>query len=133
MKITNTQLSVVERMRADGGVLERWPGGFWTTPSSPVEKVDSDGVKVPEWYVEIRTVRALVAKNLVEVTKRQETHKFEIEVRFRECPECLERTSEVEFREEIQEEICRECLESWQEDQDQLGGEYAESLQCEFE
>lgn len=71
-KLSPTQSEVIARMRAAGGYIERWPGGFWTTPGMRYE-LKWGGVKVPEWSVAWNTVNALAKRGLIRETKRQNT------------------------------------------------------------
>jgi hypothetical protein len=51
-----TQLEVIEKLTEAGsdGVLERWPGGFWTTPG-----MERESHGWPVWSVTVQTVRAM--------------------------------------------------------------------------
>ena len=59
MKLSTTQLDTLARMGE--GELERLPGGFWTTTTTP-----RDHRGVPVWWCDIRTVRVLETRGLVE-------------------------------------------------------------------
>ena len=59
MGLSSTQLDTLARMSS--GELERLPGGFWTTTTTP-----RDYRGVPVWWVDVRTVRALEKLGLIE-------------------------------------------------------------------
>lgn len=67
--LTLEQTRVLEHLRAHGGVLVRWRGGFWTTPDTPVE-LRTGSVLIPKWYAQIQTVRAMERKGLLVRTNR---------------------------------------------------------------
>lgn len=70
MKPTPTQLDLILRMLEDGRRIERLPGGFWTTPSTP--RADKGaGYAVPAWWVGAGTVNALARAGVLEVSRRQ--------------------------------------------------------------
>jgi hypothetical protein len=62
-KLSATQRDVLGHMAADGGILERRPGGFWTTPSTPDVRPG-----VPAWWVATGTATALWRKGLIRET-----------------------------------------------------------------
>jgi hypothetical protein len=67
-----------------GGTLERWDGGFWTWPGCPRKPapvtVQYGVFPVPEWWVGWTTVEALVTRELLVVSKRNDRG-FAVEVR----------------------------------------------------
>ncbi len=67
MKLSPTMTEVLGKMRAAGGRIERWPGGFWTTPGQPFTTRDGGGglYKVPAWWTATGTVRALADRGLI--------------------------------------------------------------------
>lgn len=62
-------VEVVGRMRAAGGRLVRWPGGFWTTPGQPTRS--STPYDVPVWYASTGTVQALARRGLISVDEER--------------------------------------------------------------
>lgn len=58
-------------MRAGGGRIERWPGGFWTIPGTAVKS--SVPYQVPEWHAATTTVKALAARGLIVESARKPT------------------------------------------------------------
>ena len=73
MKLSPTQLDVLAKMRAAGGRIERWPGGFWTTPGTEAVNIADRGkdYQVPEWYAGISTLRALEKAGMVAEAERK--------------------------------------------------------------
>jgi hypothetical protein len=62
-KLTATMREALTRFVHDGnGELRRWPGGFWTFAGALEVKPG-----VPEWYVVVNTVHALIKRGLVEL------------------------------------------------------------------
>lgn len=55
-----TQIEVVERLERDGGTLRRFKGGYWATENTPR---NTNGI--PDWSVDIRTVRAMEKRRLL--------------------------------------------------------------------
>ncbi len=55
MELSKSQQKAVDQLRATGGALHRWPGGYWTTEQMPA----SMSKRVPDWYVGTSTVSAL--------------------------------------------------------------------------
>jgi hypothetical protein len=51
------------------GTLVYLKGGWWTYPGCP-ERDTGRGYSVPDWYVTMHTVKALIARDLVVVTER---------------------------------------------------------------
>lgn len=76
--LSSTQLEVLAKMRAGGGRIERWPGGFWTIPGTAFD--DASGYRVPEWYAVTTTVRALAARGLI-VPSAERDASFVVEYR----------------------------------------------------
>ena len=72
MKLSDTMLDVVAKMRAAGGRLERWPGGFWTTPGMAVKSI-SQGYRIPVWSTSTHTVKALAARGVIAADAEQPT------------------------------------------------------------
>lgn len=73
--LSATQQQVVDYLRAHGGRLTRWPGGFWTTVDtklpggSEIGRVNGYSYALhgaPAWYTTIHTVRALERKGVLE-------------------------------------------------------------------
>ena len=60
MKLSATQIEVLQRMGEGSGAIIRLPGGFWATPET---KVRANGV--PEWSGTIPTIRALERLHLL--------------------------------------------------------------------
>ena len=63
IKLSAVQQEVIDKMKATGSLLYRWPGGFWTTKDR-LPRVFL-GPNPPSWYVTIGTVRALERKGLL--------------------------------------------------------------------
>lgn len=61
---TKTQTKALGVLR-EHGTLERWPGGFWTYPSCPVDHV-TNGCDIPSWYVTTHTVQAMERRGWLE-------------------------------------------------------------------
>jgi len=64
------QLEVIEKLTEPGsdGVLERWPGGFWTTPGIEwrwQKDIGHEPYRLPRWYTTVHTVRAMEKKGLL--------------------------------------------------------------------
>jgi hypothetical protein len=76
---------VVERMQATGGTIERWPGGFWTTPGTGFD--EAGAYRVPHWYVGTNTVAALVARGYLVESKRQQTRSGSFAVGYSLAPQ----------------------------------------------
>lgn len=64
MRPSPTQLGVLIELYATGGRLERWPGGFWTTPGR--ESRDLGAGRIPNWSVGTNTVRAMTKAGWLE-------------------------------------------------------------------
>lgn len=66
-------LDAVERMRAAGGVIERWEGGFWTTPGMAFQSRPYQGgsYRSPEWSITngALVLRALAKRGFVVPSK----------------------------------------------------------------
>ncbi len=63
-KPSDTQLDVLRRLVADGGVIERRPGGFWATPETAHGHHVPQGRyykahDVPAWWASTQTIRAM--------------------------------------------------------------------------
>ena len=84
LKLTPTQADLVARVRAAGGLIERWPGGFWTTPGCSHRK--SGLYKVPDWWVGTGTIKSLVGKGVLTVSREQPARfgAFPVEYRLKE-------------------------------------------------
>lgn len=72
MKLSHTQEEALKMMKEKGGgVLVRWPGGFWTFSGAQGRAVyNRHGYLeylVPEWWCGVRTVRALAKKGVVDM------------------------------------------------------------------
>ena len=67
MALSSTQQQAVAKIRADGGKIERWPGGFWTTPGMTF--VQRNGYRAPDWYVTVQTIAVLSRLGLLRKTK----------------------------------------------------------------
>jgi len=65
---TPEQVRVLDYLQMHGGVLVRLPGGFWTTPDTPKQRVVDQ--QWPEWSTTIQTVRAMEKKGLLQRTNR---------------------------------------------------------------
>lgn len=65
--VSETQLEVILALTEPGapGVLERWPGGFWTMPG-----MATDERGVPAWWVGAQTVHAMDRRGLLRRTGR---------------------------------------------------------------
>lgn len=83
MKLSATQQGAFDRIRADGGRIERLPGGFWTTPSTPRRPKPGAGYVVPDWSVGTQTVEALAKKGLIEESRRAPNGHFGFAVEYR--------------------------------------------------
>ena len=70
-KLSPTQAQAVAVIKARGGKIERWPGGFWTTPG--IEFDQRPGYRVPNWYVGAGTVKALEKLGVLRETGRKWT------------------------------------------------------------
>lgn len=68
--LSDTMLVVLGQMRRAGGRIERWPGGFWTTPGTKVEREDA-GYKIPAWWCSTQTVQALARRGVIIEDDRQ--------------------------------------------------------------
>lgn len=79
LKFSQIQQKAIAYLRENGGILERWPGGFWTVPGTPSSRksfayVEGPGMTpdgpqgqaVPDWYIGTNTVRALEKKGVLE-------------------------------------------------------------------
>ena len=64
--LSDTQRETVRRMKDAGGKIERWPGGFWTTPG-----MTQNLRGYPEWSVTTHTIKALVRKGVIKESKLQ--------------------------------------------------------------
>lgn len=62
--LSATMQDALAKGREHGGRLVRLPGGFWTYPDCPAR--DSHGYSVPEWSISAHTIKALLARGLVE-------------------------------------------------------------------
>lgn len=72
--LSPTQQDVVAKMRAAGGRIERWPGGFWTTPGTAFTMSHGGGLgsyKVPDWWIGVRTLYALEKAGLITQSKQE--------------------------------------------------------------
>lgn len=58
------QLETVTRMRACDRKIERWPGGFWTTPG-----MTKNLRGAPMWYVTTQTITSLERRGVVKESK----------------------------------------------------------------
>ncbi|SRR6266576_1447772 len=58
MKLSLTMRTALERARRAGGMLHRWPGGFWTDAPFTGERA------FPDWSAATQTVAALVDRGL---------------------------------------------------------------------
>lgn len=71
-ELTKTQQAAVDHLRAIGGALHRWPGGYWTTEQMPA----SMSKRVPGWYVGTPTVAVLEKAGVIApVTPRSDWSK----------------------------------------------------------
>lgn len=64
MKPSPTQLGVLVELANHGGVIERWPGGFWTWPDCAYRSTAFG--KVPTWHAGTATVRAMTRAGWLE-------------------------------------------------------------------
>lgn len=62
MTLSDTQQEALEKMKANGGVLRRLPGGLWTWPGCPNKE---GSLMTPEWWCGTTTVRAMIQKGVV--------------------------------------------------------------------
>ena len=69
-RVSSTQLEVILKLTEPGspGVLERWPGGFWTVPGAAFEH--RGGYDVPAWHTGTQTVRSMERHGLLRRTGR---------------------------------------------------------------
>ena len=68
MKLSPTQQNVVDSLRANGGKIVRYMGGFWSLPLADRPNHLPHylrGVKFP-WWCDIRTVHALEKKGVLQ-------------------------------------------------------------------
>lgn len=67
MHLMSIEHETLLRMAQAGGELERWDGGYWTTPGQPPQeqRVWPAGFLLPRWYVSFVVVRSLEAKGLL--------------------------------------------------------------------
>jgi hypothetical protein len=77
-ELSPSQRAALARMRAAGGALHRWPGGFWTDAPPPAGAFFVPGSKVPAWHVTLATVRSLEQRGLAVVAERQSESRFAI-------------------------------------------------------
>ena len=61
-KLSKHQQEVVDWLTANGGIIERWKGGFWTVPSMTTHGAD----EVPDKSTSIQTIRSLERKGYLE-------------------------------------------------------------------
>jgi hypothetical protein len=65
-------MEALEKMLANGGILEWRAGAFWTWPACPFERLGNGkiktlrGYRVPCWFAVTWTIKALQARRLVE-------------------------------------------------------------------
>lgn len=66
-------VEIVAKMKSAGGLIERWPGGFWTVPGMTPRAVES-GYRVPEWSVTngAQVLRALAKRGFVVEDRHEE-------------------------------------------------------------
>ena len=86
MTPSQTQLDVIRRMLADGRRIERLPGGFWTTPSTPRAFKAGPGCVVPEWWVGVQTLKALARMGVLQESRRQPNGHLGFVVEYRLAP-----------------------------------------------
>jgi len=67
VKLSPTQEQAVAVISANGGKIERWAGGFWTTPGMTF--VQRTGYRAPDWYVGAPTIAVLSRLGLLRKTK----------------------------------------------------------------
>jgi hypothetical protein len=77
-KLSATMAAAVVEIIDHGGKIEAWRGGWWTYPGCPVERTTYDGYRVPTWSIGTTTVRALVSRNMLTITKYAEPSHFPI-------------------------------------------------------
>ncbi len=64
MKLSPMMETALHYARDNGGVLVRYPGGFWAVPNTPVIN------GVPDPYFGTTTIHALMTRGAVEVIER---------------------------------------------------------------
>ena len=81
LKVSPTMQKTLDNMREHGG-LERWQGGFWTYPGCAIHhrmeanRAYPEGVPVPAWWVDFGTVKALLKRELIEITERDAKNQY---------------------------------------------------------
>ena len=85
-RTSDTQRETITRMAAAGGTIERWDGGFWTTPGMEYEMrpgyaAHIEPFRVPKWYVQVGTLRALESYGLLEVAENGSGPTFALDYR----------------------------------------------------
>ncbi len=63
-KISETQQVVIRILTTHSKPLVRLPGGFWTYEGCHTEH-NIRGYDVPDWYIDIKTIRAMENKGLL--------------------------------------------------------------------
>lgn len=70
LALSPTMQAILAEIERRGGEIECWIGGFWTYPGCPKGDQLPDGTPIPEWYASSDTIRALVRRGKLVVTKR---------------------------------------------------------------
>ena len=69
VKPSPEQAEVLKRILSSGSI-ERWPGGFWTTPGQSFVLRYHPAVEIPAWSTTLQTVQAMEKRGwLVRVHK----------------------------------------------------------------
>jgi hypothetical protein len=75
IKLSRQMRKAVDKARDHGGLLIRRPGGYWTYENCPGEK------GVPEWYITLPTVRALVDRGVMIFSEHHQRDGYPIQAR----------------------------------------------------
>lgn len=67
LKLSQTQMDLMAKVRAAGGRIEYRKGGFWTAPGVPEVRPG-----VPAWYFGWETIAALRDRGVLVLTRRSD-------------------------------------------------------------
>lgn len=76
--LSPTMQEALDKARANGLVLVRRPGGFWTYKGCPQDETSRNGA--PLWYTGTQTVKSLIARDLAKATAWAGATPFAVEV-----------------------------------------------------
>lgn len=74
INLSKVMIETIDMMKQHNGKMIRWKYGLWTFEGAKIKyyvksNVDNSNVPIPEWYCDVKTLRALHKRGIIQLNE----------------------------------------------------------------